>query len=156
MFDVREDDLTSKQARDLLALHMEGMQANSPPDGVFALDLSGLQSPGVTIWSAWLDGRIASIGALKMLGDDAAEVKSMRTHPDFLRMGAATAVLDRIIAAASARNLNRLSLETGSGPSFEPALTMYRHRGFANGPAFADYVPSAFNQFLHLDLRVPS
>lgn len=152
MFNVREDDLSGQQTRDLLALHTAGMQAYSPPGGVFALDLSGLQTPEVKVWSAWLEGRIASIGALKMLGD-AAEVKSMRTHPNFLRMGAATAVLDQIIAAASARNIDRLSLETGSGPSFEPALTMYRHRGFANGPAFADYVPSAFNQFLHLDLR---
>lgn len=153
MFNVREDDLSSQQTRDLLALHTAGMQAYSPPGGVCALDLSGLRTPEVKVWSAWREGHIASIGALKMLGDAAAEVKSMRTHPDFLRMVAATAVLDQIIAAASARNMNRLSLETGSGPSFEPALTMYRHRGFANGPAFADYVPSAFNQFLHLDLR---
>ena len=153
MFEVREDDLSSTQTRDLLALHMAGMQANSPPAGVFALDLSDLQIPKVTVWSAWREDRIASIGALKMLGKAAAEVKSMRTHPDFLRMGTAAAVLDQIISAASARSLNRLSLETGSGPSFEPALTMYRRRGFANGPAFGDYLPSAFNQFLHLNLR---
>ncbi len=153
MFDVREDDLSGTQTRHLLSLHLAGMQASSPPNAVFALDLSGLEVPEVTVWSAWRESRIASIGALKMLDDSVAEVKSMRTHPDFLRMGAAMAVLDRIIAVASARSIDRLSLETGSGLPFEPALTMYRQRGFTNGAPFGGYVPSGFNQFLHLDLR---
>ncbi|MCA1846733.1 MAG: N-acetyltransferase, partial [Actinobacteria bacterium] len=29
----------------------------------------------------------------------------------------------------------------------------YRRHGFVDGEAFGDYVPSDFNQFLHLDLR---
>ena len=50
--------------------------------------------------------------------------------------------------------MRRLSLETGTGSSFEPALALYRQRGFVNGPAFADYPQdSSFNQFLHLDLQ---
>jgi putative acetyltransferase len=151
-FSIVQDDLASQQTRALLALHLAGMHANSPPGSVFALDLSGLLQPGVTVWSAWCQDRIASIGALKMLADGNAEVKSMRTHPDFLRMGAASLVLDRIIAEARARNARRLSLETGSGAAFEPALALYRRRGFTDGGPFGDYVKSAFNQFLHLDL----
>jgi putative acetyltransferase len=50
------------------------------------------------------------------------------------------------------REYFRLSLETGTGPAFEAALSMYQNRGFKKGPAFADYVGSEFNQFLHLDL----
>lgn len=152
MFEIREDDLSDEQTRALLALHLAGMHANSPPDSVFALDLSGLQLPDVTVWSAWHQDRIAAVGALKTLGDDAAEVKSMRTHPDFLRMGAAAAILERIINAAGGRGVRRLSLETGSGPAFEPALTLYRRRGFTNGEAFSDYTATEFNQFLHLSL----
>ena len=76
----------------------------------------------------------------------------MRTHPDFMRMGAAAAILETIIAAASARGARRLSLETGSGPSFEPALALYRRCGFQPGAAFSAYRQSDFNQFLHLDL----
>ena len=45
-----------------------------------------------------------------------------------------------------------LSLETGRGPAFEPALALYRKRGFTDGEAFGDYVRSEFNQFLHLEL----
>ncbi len=152
MFEIREDDLSGDQTRALLALHLAGMHANSPPGGVFALDLSGLQIPEVTVWTAWRGSRIASVGALKMLQDDTAEVKSMRTHPDFLRSGAASAILERIITVAKARDVRRLSLETGSGPAFEAALALYRRRGFVNGGPFSDYEKSAFNQFLHLAL----
>lgn len=76
----------------------------------------------------------------------------MRTHPDFLRQGAAAALLDHVIETARARGVGRLSLETGRGPAFEPALALYRRRGFADGGPFSDYVPNAFSQFLHLDL----
>lgn len=152
MFQIRVDDLSDIQTRGLLALHLAGMQANSPPEAVFALDLSGLQTPEVTVWSAWEGDAIASIGALKRLPDGGAEVKSMRTHPDHLRKGAAAALLETIIASARAEGISRLSLETGSGDAFEPALALYRRRGFANGDAFSDYTASEFNQFLHLDL----
>jgi putative acetyltransferase len=151
-FEIREDDLSSAEVRALLALHLAGMHAGSPPGHVFALDLSGLQRPEVTVWTAWRGEHVAAIGALKMLGDGDAEIKSMRTHPDFLRMGAGTAILEQIILAARARGARRLSLETGSGSAFDPALALYRRRGFVSGPAFADYAKSAFNQFLHLDL----
>ena len=150
--DVRLDDLSGDQTRALLALHLSGMQANTPAGHVFALDLSGLQTPEVTVWSAWRGAAIAGVGALKSLGGGSAEIKSMRTHPDHLRQGVGAAILDHIIEEARRRGLTRLSLETGRGTSFEPALAMYRTRGFQSGGAFGDYEASDFNQFMHLDL----
>ena len=117
--EIREDDLKSEQTRDLLRLHLNGMHENTPAKHVFALDLSGLQAPGITVWSAWSDGRIAGIGALKELGNGTAEVKSMRTHPDHLRKGVGAAILERIVQEARRRGVRRLSLETGRGPAFE-------------------------------------
>lgn len=149
---IRQDDLSSAATQDLLRIHLAGMHASSPPDHVFALDLSGLQSPDVTVWSAWDGAEICGIGALRQLDAASGEVKSMRTHPDKLRRGVAAALLEHIIAEARGRGLVRLSLETGSGPAFEPALALYRRRGFRDGEAFGDYEPSAFNQFLHLEL----
>jgi len=151
-FKIHEDDLSSQATLGLLQLHLEGMHATSPPGSVFALDLSGLRTPGVTVWTAWIGDAIAGIGALKDLGDRTGEIKSMRTHPGFLRQGVAAGLLEHIIHAARARGMTRLSLETGSGPAFEPALALYRQRGFVDGEAFADYKRSEFNQFLHLAL----
>jgi len=152
VYEIREDDLEGEAVRRLLALHLAGMQAASPPEFSFALDLSGLKAPGMTVWSAWDGGSLAGVGALKMLGDGSGEVKSMRTAPEHLRRGVAAALLEHIIAVARRRGLKRLSLETGSTAEFEPALALYSKRGFTLGEPFADYQPSAFNQFLHLAL----
>jgi putative acetyltransferase len=152
MLEIREDDLVGEPTRDLLAIHLADMHASSPPGQVFALDLSGLQAPGVTVWSAWEGASVVGIGALKQLDTMTGEVKSMRTHPDHLRKGVASALLEHIIGVARSRGLRRLSLETGRGEAFEPALALYRRRGFADGPAFADYRANGFSQYLHLAL----
>ncbi len=151
-FQLRDDDLTAERTRALLRLHLEGMHASSPPGSVFALDLSGLAVPEVRVWTAWMGEQIAGIGALKDLGDRTGEVKSMRTHPAYLRRGVASALLAHIVDVARARGMTRLSLETGSGPAFDAALALYRRRGFVEGEAFAQYRRSAFNRFLHLPL----
>lgn len=147
---IRPADLAAEDVRQLLAIHLAGMQANTPAGHVFALDLSGLQTPDVTVWTVRVDGLLAGIGALKALDADSGEVKSMRTHPDHLRKGVAAALLDHILDEAATRGYHRVSLETGIGESFEPALALYRKRGFTNGAAFGDYAASPFNQFLHL------
>lgn len=85
VLDIRQDDLSSEATRTLLTLHLRGMHESSPPGHVFALDISGLQQPNVTVWSAWEGDSIAGIGALKLLTSGIGEVKSMRTHPDHAR-----------------------------------------------------------------------
>ena len=104
------------------------------------------------VWSAWFGDAIAGVGALRLLPDGTGEIKSMRTHPDFLKRGVADAILASIVSRAQALGLQRLSLETGSGAAFEPAIRFYRARGFVPGAAFGDYVKSDFNQFFHRDL----
>ncbi|MGR4865145.1 GNAT family N-acetyltransferase [Caulobacter sp. LARHSG274] len=150
--DIRDADFADPRTQALIQLHLAGMHASSPPGHVFALDPAGLQAPGVTVWSAWSGEAILGIGALKRLDAKTGEVKSMRTHPDHLRQGVAAALLERVILEARRQGLRRLSLETGRGPAFEPALRLYRNRGFVDGDAFADYTPGGFSQFLHLRL----
>lgn len=152
LFEIRQDDLEGEAVRALLALHLKGMHENTPPENVFALDLTGLKAPGVTVWSAWDGAALAGIGALKELEGGVGEIKSMRTDPRFLRKGVGGALLLHIIADARRRGLSRLSLETGAGPAFEAALSMYRKHGFIEGAAFADYNPSGFSRFFHLAL----
>jgi putative acetyltransferase len=145
-------DFDDARVKALLVRHLEGMHANSPPGHVFALDWSGLQRPDVALYAAWDGEDLLGFGALKELGPHAGEIKSMRTADAHLRRGVAAMILDHLIAEARRRRYTRLSLETGSGPAFEPALALYRTYGFTNGGAFGDYVQSPFNQFLHLDL----
>jgi|TARA_R100001244_G_scaffold44182_6_gene39893 putative acetyltransferase len=150
--EIRLDDLGSQQVRDLLAAHLAGMQANSPQESVYALDLSGLLMPNVSVWTAWEGDDLMGIGALKQLSPSTGEIKSMRTDSAHLRKGVGLALLDYIITEAKSRGYRRLSLETGSGAEFEAALCLYRKRGFGNGEPFGSYQATAFNQFLHLKL----
>lgn len=149
---IRLADFTDRRVEALLTRHLEGMHANSPPGHVFALDWSGLQKPEISFYTLWENEELLGFGALKELGPRAGEIKSMRTADGHLRRGVAAAILDHIIAEARRRGYTRLSLETGSGPAFEPALTLYRKYGFTEGGAFGGYEKSPFNQFLHLDL----
>ena len=150
--DIRPDPLTDPQVAALLRYHLEQMHLNSPPGSVFAFDIDRLRAPDVTFWTAWEGDTLLGCGAMKDLGDGNGEVKSMRTAPAHLRKGVAAALLDHMIAVARERSYRRLSLETGSGPAFDPALSLYRRRGFVGGAAFGNYEATAFNQFLHLDL----
>ena len=146
-------DFTDPQVIALLRLHLEGMHRSSPKDSVFALDLSGLQRPDISFWTVWEGDTLLGCGALRELSGDRGELKSMRTHPDHLRRGAARRLLGHLLDLARARGVRRLSLETGSGEAFEPALALYRSVGFANGEAFGGYASTGFNQFLHLELK---
>ena len=150
--EIRADGLTGRATHALLRLHLEGMHANSPPGEVSALDLSALAAPGVSVWSAWEGETILGIAALRRIDDEAGEVKSMRTHPDHLRKGVAAALLDHLIGEARLRGLRQLRLETGSGPAFEPAVALYRKRGFLPDEAFGDYRQTAFSRFFRLAL----
>lgn len=150
--DIRTDDLSSDETRALVALHLAGMAESSPQAFRFALDLSGLMVPEVTVWSAWIEGRVAAIGALKMFSDGVGEVKSMRTNPDFAGRGAGAAILATIIETARLRGLTRLSLETGTAPSLDAATRLYCRYGFESGPPFGPYKATPHNRFFHLNL----
>lgn len=145
-------DFEDSRVLDLLSFHLAGMHENSPPGNVFSLDLTGLKSPDVSFWTAWDGDDLMGCGAIKFLSADQAELKSMRTYDHHLRKGASKALLKHLLDKARSKGVTRVSLETGSGEAFEPALALYRANGFENGPAFSDYVQSDFNQFLHLDI----
>lgn len=145
-------DFGSPALLDLVREHLAGMHAASPPGTVFALDLSGLQSPDVSLFTLWDGDALLAMGGLRELDAAHGEIKSMRTHRLQLRRGAAARLLEHLLEVAAARGYTRVSLETGRGPAFEPALALYRRRGFRPGAVFGEYHESPFSQFLHLDL----
>jgi putative acetyltransferase len=149
---ITPGDFADQRVKALLKHHLEGMRAASPPDQSFALDWSGLQKPEIAFWTIWQRDEIAGCGALKDLGDGTAEIKSMRVWPKFLGQGLGQAMLTHVIAQARERGYKRLSLETGSGAPFDPAIRLYEKNGFRHGEDFADYVKNEFNNLMHLDL----
>jgi putative acetyltransferase len=146
-------DFSDQRVVDLLHIHLTNSRAQTAPGSAHALDVTGLQSPDISFWTIWEDETLLGLGALKRLSADHGEIKSMHTAQSMRRRGAATAMLAHIIAAARARGMSRLSLETGSWDYFRPAHGLYKSHGFVECPPFADYVPDPNSVFMSLALR---
>ncbi len=123
-------DLSDQRVVDLLHTHLTSARAETAPGSAHALDLAGLQSPDVSVWTIWEDETLLGIGALKRLSADHGEVKSMHTAESMRGRGVGTAMLRHIITTARASGMSRLSLETGSWEYFRPAHSLYRSHGF--------------------------
>jgi len=145
---LRVDDLSGQEIRGLIARHLSGMHENSPPESVHALDVDALRQPGVTFWSAWVEGEIAGCGALKRLDAARGEIKSMRVADGFLGKGIGRAVLEHIVAEAGRMGLSSLWLETGSADAFRPAIGLYSSARFKRCGPFGDYVDDPFSVFM--------
>jgi putative acetyltransferase len=131
---IRLDDLTGPQIHALLDEHLRNMHEVSPPE--------------ISFWTAWSGDELLGCGALKQLGPDHGEIKSMRTALAHLRKGAATALLRHIVQEAQRRGYTRLSLETGSMVAFGPARKLYASFGFRHCGPFAEYVDDPNSIFM--------
>ena len=152
MLSIVPADFSDPRVVDLLHTHVTRARAQTARGSAHALDLTGLQSPGISVWTIWDDDTLAGVGALKRLSDDHGEVKSMYTAESARRKGAGSAMLRHIIAMARAGGMSRLSLETGSWDYFVPARAFYGSHGFVGCPPFADYLPDKNSVFMTLAL----
>ena len=149
------DDLSGAPTRALIARHLAGMHASSPPESVHAFDVDRLREPGVTFWSVWAGEEIAGCGALKVLDADRGELKSMRVADAFLGRGIGRALLGHLVGEARARGLRSLWIETGSAPAFLPALRLYESAGFRRCGPFGDYREDPFSVLMTSELSWP-
>ncbi|WP_339723505.1 GNAT family N-acetyltransferase [uncultured Paraglaciecola sp.] len=149
---IQIDDLTHPKVVELLQQHLDDMYATSPAESVHALDLEKLRQPDITFWTVWQQQDLLGCGALKALSSQHAEIKSMRTSRQHLRKGVATHILEHIIMQAKARELKRISLETGSQAFFKPAIALYKSYNFKFCEPFADYQEDPNSKFMTLVL----
>ncbi len=149
---IEIDDLSRPQVHALLQEHLDNMYELSPPEQVFALDLSKLRAPEITVWTIWEDRQLLGCGALKELSPSHGEVKSMRTPNAARGKGAGRKLLQHILAVARNRGYRVLSLETGSHPAFKPAHSLYRSHGFSVSGPFGSYPPDPHSVFMQLQL----
>ena len=152
---ITEGGLDDPRVIELLHIHRLRALAETARGSAHALDLSGLRAPDVTFWSAW-EGEardtLVGIGALRRLSADHGEVKSMHTAEAARGRGVGSALLRHIVAAARARGMSRLSLETGSWPYFAAARALYARHGFVECPPFGDYRPDPNSVFMTIEL----
>ena len=149
---IEIDDLSRPAVHALLSEHLANMYELSPPEQVFALDLSKLKSPGITFWTVWEGNILLGCGALKELTATHGEIKSMRTPAKLRSRGAGRAVLNQIVETTRQRGYSLLSLETGTHPAFLAAQQLYRSAGFQESGPFANYKEDPHSVFMALRL----
>ena len=149
---IVEGGLDDPRVVALLHAHLTRAQAETARGSAHTLDLSGLRAPEVTFWSAWEGDTVVGVGALRRLSADHGEVKSMHTAETARGRGVGSAMLRQIMAAARARGMSRLSLETGSWAYFAPARALYTQHGFVECPPFGEYREDPNSVFMTLVL----
>lgn len=148
MADPRIDDV-----RALVDHHLKFGRLHSPPQDAHALQVDGLLDPAVTLFAIRRRGELVAIGALKRLDDRHAELKTMHTVEHVRGLGVGRAMLDHLLAVASERGFERVSLETGSMEAFAPARSLYMSAGFAPCEPFGDYRQSPNSIYMTMRIR---
>ncbi|WP_334151751.1 GNAT family N-acetyltransferase [Microbacterium sp.] len=136
-----------------LLAHHQDMAGTAPPESQHALPFERLLMPGVRLFATMEGGRPIATGALATVEDGHEELKSMRTDPAQRGRGLARTMLEFLIADAAARDIHRISLETGSMDFFIPARRLYASAGFEECEAFGRYRPDPLSTFMTLSLE---
>ncbi|MFF2052047.1 GNAT family N-acetyltransferase [Leifsonia sp. NPDC058194] len=147
-FTITSADFGSTALRDFLQAHLDDMEPTAPPESRHALDLEGLQRPGVRVWTAIDGDAVIGTAALAPIEDGWEELKSMRTAPERRGEGIAARLLVHVLVDAQDRDVQRVSLETGSQEFFAPARRLYAQAGFAECEPFASYLPDPNSVFM--------
>ena len=138
-FRIAPADFSQPALRSFLQAHLDDMDDTAPPESRHALDLAGLQRPGVRLWVAEDGGAVIGTAALAPLSAGREELKSMRTDPGRRGEGIAARLLAHALDDAWLRGVQRVSLETGSTEFFAPARRLYERHGFAVCGPFGSY-----------------
>ncbi|MTH78879.1 GNAT family N-acetyltransferase [Paracoccus aestuariivivens] len=123
----------------LFQRHTLDMHADTPPESIHMMPREDLVHPDIAFFVLRDGGRAVGMGAIKRLGPDHGEVKSMHVLIEERGRGLARIVVERMIDHARRSGFARLSLETGSQPMFLPARKLYERVGFVECGPFGSY-----------------
>ncbi|MET4097980.1 putative acetyltransferase [Agrococcus sp. UYP10] len=151
---IRPADFADAALLAFLQAHLDDLAPTAPACSQHALDVDGLQRPGVRVWTA-RSADAALVGTVALAPVDAGheELKSMRTDPARRGAGIGATMLRHAIDDARSRGVRRVSLETGSQPFFAPARALYAKHGFVECPPFGSYRPDPNSTFMTLPLE---
>jgi len=123
----------------LHARHHAAMHADTPPESIHMMPPEALAAPDIAFFVMREGSAVIGMGAYKRFAPDHGEIKSMHVLAETRGRGLARQMLDHLIAQARADGITRLSLETGTQPSFEAARILYLRAGFQDCPPFGSY-----------------
>ena len=120
----------------------------TPREFQFQLTVEQMAEPSVTVLVAREEsGAAVGMASLKDHGGGLGEVKRMYTLPAVRGRRVGSTLLQRIEALAREKGMERLVLETGEAPGFEPAWRVYERAGYTGCGAVLDYPDSGWSRF---------
>ena len=134
-----EGNFDHPKVNDLLIKHFIELRSASPEGSAHVLDINGLKAKSIKFWSLWENEQLMGCGALKFLDKNHGEFKSIRVADKFRNNGNGEKIISHLINKAKKLNINKISIETGSGDFFKPARKLFYQFGFKNCEPFAHY-----------------
>ncbi len=140
------------EVNDLLNKHFIELRSVSPEGSVHVLDIPDLKISSIKFWSLWENKQLIGCGALKFLGENHGEFKSIRISDKFRKNGLGIKIITHLINEAKKLNVKRISVETGSGDFFVPARKLFKKCGFEPCKPFAHYKEDPNSCYFSLDI----
>jgi putative acetyltransferase len=137
----------------LMERHTADMHADTPPESIHMMDASQLAVPEVSFFVLREAGIPLAMGAIKRIGTEHGEIKSMHVLSEARGKGLSKAMLEHLLSAGRDLGLARLSLETGVQPTFIAARALYAKAGFTLCPPFEGYHEDPNSIFMTCALR---
>ncbi|MES0826367.1 GNAT family N-acetyltransferase [Ruegeria sp. SCP11] len=155
MINICEADPTSDALRPVVQAHFAHSEIAGPAESNHTMNAEALAGPGMRFWAMYDDGQPVGCGALKMLPDGTAEVKSVHVLSQARGRGLARAMMEYLAELARAEGLSALVLETGAAhlPEYDAARKLYEALGYSYcGPIFG-YETDPNSAFMRLGLE---
>ena len=134
-----EGNFENSEVNQMLIKHFIELRSVSPKGSAHVLDIEGLKDSSIKFWSLWENQKLMGCGALKFLDKKHGEFKSIRVNDEFRKKGNGIIIIKHLIEEAKKLDIQKLSLETGSGIFFEPARKLFTICGFKPCDPFAHY-----------------
>ena len=145
-----EGNFDNGEVHELLVKHFIELRSVSPEGSAHVLDIDGLKDPAIKFWSLWESDKLMGSGALKFLDKKHGEFKSIRVNDKFRKKGCGLKVINHLIEEAKKLDIQKLSLETGSGNFFIPARELFIKCGFKVCDPFSHYVKDINSVYMRM------
>lgn len=108
-----------------------------PPESAHLTPPEELSAGDNRFFAVKVDGKLMGCGAIRVVGQDYAEIKRIYVDPSSRGLGLAKAILNRLESESRLLGLFEMKLETGI--SQPEAISLFERCGYAQVPAFGDY-----------------
>lgn len=158
MIDIRQADPGAEDLRPIIQAHLAHSWDATPQTSNHTLDVDDLRGPNIRFWALYEAETPLGCGALKLLPDGTAEVKSVHVVAAARGRGLARKMMLHLADLARAEGVAALVLETGADHLHEYAAArrLYESLGYSYcGPIYG-YEPDSNSAFMRLPLEQPA